>query len=60
MEIQAHFIKKKVLDDIIHLEYCLSTLNFADLFTKPLFEAQFSKLRDFIRLVKFPLRGSEV
>ena len=60
VEIQAHFIKEKVLDDIIHLEYCPSTLNFADLFTKPLLEAQFSKLRDSIRLVKLPSRGSEV
>ena len=39
MEIQAHFIREKVLDGIIHLEYCPSTLNFVDLFTKPLLEA---------------------
>ena len=59
VEIQAHFIREKVLDGIIHLEYCPSTLNFVDLFTKPLLEAQFSKLRDAIRLVKLPSRGSE-
>ena len=60
VEIQAHFIKEKVLDDIIHLEYCPSTLNSADLFTKPLSEAQFNKLRDSIGLVKLPSRGSDV
>jgi len=60
VEIHAHFIRKKVLDGIIHLEYYPSTLNFVDLFTKPLLEAQFCKLRDSIRLVKLPSRGSEV
>ena len=60
VEIQAHFIREKVLDDIIHLEYCPSTVNFTDLFTKPLLEAQFSKLRDSFGLVKLPSRGSEV
>ena len=59
VEIQAHFIREKVLDGIIHLEYCPSTLNFANFFTKPLLEAQFSKLRDAIGLVKLPSRGSE-
>jgi len=38
VESQAHFIKEKVIGGIIHLEYCTSTLNFADLFTKPLLE----------------------
>ena len=60
VEIQAHFIREKILDGIIHLEYCPSTLNSADLFTKPLPEAQFSKLKDAIGLVKLPSRGSEV
>ena len=60
VEIQAHFIKEKVLDDIIHLEYCPSTVNSANLFTKPLPKAQFNKLRDSIRLVKLPSRGTEV
>ena len=60
MEIQAHFIKEKVLDGIIHLEYYPSIVNFVDLFIKPLSEAQFSKLKGFIGLVKLPLRGSEV
>ena len=60
VEIQAHFIRKKVLDEIIHLEYCPSTMNSIDLFTKPLPEAQFSKLRDSLELMKLPSRGSEV
>ena len=60
VEIQAHFIKEKVLDGIIHLEYYPSTLNSTYLFTKPLPKAQFSKLRDVIELVKLPSRGSEV
>ena len=60
MEIHAHFIREKVLDGIIHLEYCPSTLNSVDLFTKTLPEAQFCKLRDAIGLVKLPSRGSEV
>ena len=59
MEIQAHFIREKVLDGTIHLEYCPSTLNSADIFTKPLPEAQFSELRNAIGLVKLPSRGSE-
>ena len=59
MEIQTHFIIEKVLDGIIHLKYCPSTLNFVDLFIKPVLEAQFSKLRDAIGLVKLPSRGSE-
>jgi len=60
VEIHAHFIREKVLDGIIHLEYFPSTLNSIDLFTKPLLEALFHKLRDAIGLVKFPSRGSEV
>jgi len=60
VEIHIHFIKEKVLDGIIHLEYCPSTLNYANLFTKPLLEAQFCKLRDTIKLVKLPSRASEV
>ena len=60
VEIHAHFFREKVLDGIIHLEYCPSILNSADLFTKPLPEAQFCKLRDAIGLVKLPSRGSEV
>ena len=36
VEIHAHFIREKVLDGIIHLEYYPSTLNSVDLFTKPL------------------------
>jgi len=60
VEIHAHFIRKKVLDGIIHQDYCPSTLNSVDLFTKPLLEAQFCNLRDVIGLVKFPSRGSEV
>jgi len=60
VKIHAHLIKKKVLDDIIHLEYCSSILNFVDFFTKPLPKAQFCKLRDAIELVNFPSRGSEV
>jgi len=60
VEIHAHFIKEKVLDGIIHLDYCPSTLNFANLFTKPLPEAHFCKLRDAIELMKLPSRGSEV
>ena len=60
VEIHAYFIKEKVLDGIIHLEYCPSTLNSTDLFTKTLPEAQFCKLRDAIELVKLPSRGSEV
>jgi len=59
VKIQAHFIREKVLDGIIHLEYYPLTLNSIDLFTKPLPEAQFSKLRDVIRLMKLPSRGSE-
>lgn len=39
VEIHAHFIREKVLDGIIHLEYYSSTLKSADLFTKPLLEA---------------------
>jgi len=60
VEIHAHFIREKVLDGIINLEYYPSTLNSVDLFTKPLPEAQFCKLRDAIGLVKLPSRGSEV
>ena len=60
MEIQAHFIREKVLDGIIHLEYYPLIMNFIDLFTKPLPEAQFSKLKDAIRLVKLPSKRSEV
>jgi len=59
VEIQAHFIREKVLDGIIHLEYYPSILNSIDLFTKPLLKAQFSKLSDAIGLVKLPSRGSE-
>ena len=59
MEIQVHFIREKVLDGIIHLEYYPSTLNYVDLFTKPILKAQFSKLKDAIGLVKLPSRGSE-
>jgi len=39
VEIHAHFIREKVLDGIIHLEYYPSTLKSVDLFTKPLLEA---------------------
>jgi len=39
VEIHAHFIREKVLDVIIHLEYFPSTLNSTELFTKPLLEA---------------------
>jgi len=48
VEIHAHFLREKVLDGIIHLEYCPSTLNSTDLFTKPLLEGQFCNLRDAI------------
>ena len=36
VEIHAHFIREKVLDGIIHLEYCPSTLKSTNFFTKPL------------------------
>ena len=40
------------------MQYFPSVLNSIDLFTKPLLEAQFCKLRDSIGLVKLPSRGS--
>ena len=60
VEIQAHFNREKVLDGTLQPKYCPSKLNSVDMFTKPLSEAQFCKLREFIGLVKLPSRGSEV
>jgi len=54
IEIQAHFIREKVMNDLLHLKYFPLVLNYTDFFTKPLLEAQFYMFRDSIRLVKFP------
>ena len=36
IEIQYHFVREKVLDGTISLEYCSTVDNAADIFTKPL------------------------
>ena len=58
VEIQAHFIREKVLDGVLFLQYCPFIPNSANLFTKPFPEAQFCTLRDSLGLVKLPSRGS--
>ena len=57
IEIQAHFIREKVLDDTIQLQYCASSSNLADILTKPLPQEQFFLLRDALGLVKLPTKG---
>ncbi|XP_059064400.1 secreted RxLR effector protein 161-like [Cryptomeria japonica] len=58
IEIQAHFIHEKVLNGDISLQYCQTKDQVADIFTKPLCSAKFSKFRSMLGLKKLPLRGS--
>ena len=52
-------IESSLNQQLIYQSHNWHKIYSVDLFTKPLPEAQFSKLRDVIRLVKLPSRGSE-
>ena len=45
IEVKHHFIREHVANGNIKLEYIKSKSNLADIFTKPLPEAEFSQLR---------------
>ena len=45
IDTQFHFVREKVQSKEIHLEYCNTCDNVADIFTKPLDEARFVNLR---------------
>ena len=57
IEIQYHFVREKLLDGTITLEYCKTEDNVADLFTKALQQAMVQKHSRSLGLVPHP--GSE-
>ena len=51
IDIRHHFIREKLDEKVIQLEYCPTNDNLADVFTKPLPGPQFAKLRDGLGLL---------
>ena len=52
IDIEFHFVRKKIQDKAIQLKYCPTHEMVADFFTKPLPRGQFEKLR--AKLVSLP------
>jgi aspartate carbamoyltransferase regulatory subunit len=44
-DIKHHFVREKVADGVLNLEYCPGSLNVADIFTKPLASNKFVEFR---------------
>ena len=57
IELHMHFIRNLVHDHVIEVLYCPTDDQVADIFTKSLTEAKFSKLRSMLGVQDVSLRG---
>jgi hypothetical protein len=54
IDVMHHFVRERVADGYVHLEFVPGEHNIADLFTKPLPGPKFTRLRDLLGVVKNP------
>ena len=57
IELHMHFIRNLVHDHVIEVLYCPTNDQVADIFTKSLTEAKFSKLRSMLGVQECVLKG---
>ena len=60
IEIHMHFIRNLVHDRVIEVLYCPTNDQVADIFTKSLIEAKFSKLQSMLGVQECVLKGDRL
>eukprot|EP00253_Pinus_taeda_P014518 PITA_14518 len=60
IELHMHFIRKLIHDHVLEVQYCSIDDQVADIFTKALIEAKFTKLRLWLEFRKLSLRGDRL
>eukprot|EP00253_Pinus_taeda_P011416 PITA_11416 len=57
IELHMHFIRKLIHDDVLEVQYCSTDDQVADIFTKALTEAKFTKLRFMVGVQEVVTKG---
>eukprot|EP00253_Pinus_taeda_P009321 PITA_09321 len=57
IELHMHFIRELIHDHVLELQYCSTNDQVADIFTKALTKAKFTKLRFMVEFRKLSLKG---
>eukprot|EP00253_Pinus_taeda_P030178 PITA_30178 len=57
IELHMHFIRKLIHDHVLEVQYCSTDDQFADIFTKALTEAKFTKLRFMVGVQEVVTKG---
>ena len=57
IEIDVHYIKDIVQENIVNLQFCPSEDQTTDIFTKSMLEAKFLKLRSMFGMIEVNIRG---
>ena len=59
IELHMHFIRKLILDHVLEVQYCSTDDQVADIFTKALTEAKFTKLRFMVGVQEVVTKGGQ-
>ena len=59
IELHMHFIRKLILDHVLEVQYCPTDDQVADIFTKALTEAKFTKLRYMLGVQEVVTKGGQ-